>query len=198
MDVKTAFLNAPVDEEIYMEQPQGFEERAPDGELLVCKMLKSLYGLKQSPRNWNKEIDKWQRRYGAVPTSGDPCVFVRGSLTHEEGLLIIVLWVDDLILAASKRKTLNEYKAAISQAYQMKDLGELRWILGMEIRRDRSKRTLEVLQTPYIDSVLEKFSMSDCKPIDTPAAGKLERIEGGQVDSEYMAVVGCAVRGAGD
>ena len=72
MDVDTAFLNAPVEETIYVEQPEGFVEYGPKGEPLVCKMNKSLYGLKQSPRNWNHVIDEWFKDYGFVVSGGRP------------------------------------------------------------------------------------------------------------------------------
>lgn len=84
-------------------------------------------------------------------------------------MTIVTLYVDDLMLAASNVDLINEFKAAIKGQYKMKDLGELRWILGMEVRRDRKNRTTEIIQTSYIRQMLDRFGMSDCNPVATPA-----------------------------
>ena len=89
MDVKTAYLNAPIDCELYMEQPEGFEEHGENGEKLVCKLNKSLYGLKrQSGRNWNNLLHEYLQKEGFTQSQADPCVYV-------------IIWVDDIIIAAS-------------------------------------------------------------------------------------------------
>jgi len=143
MDVNSAFLNSDISEEIYVRQPQGFVQYGPNGAALVCKVLKSLYGLKQSPRNWNSVIDTWMKTYGFAISEADPCVYVYRT---EGSVLIVILWVDDLIIAGSDTQCVSDFKQAISKRFQMKDLGALKWILGMEVTRDRSKRTLEITQ----------------------------------------------------
>lgn len=190
MDVDTAFLQSPVYEEIYVKQPKGYEIRGANGEELVCRVLKSLYGLKQSPRNWNKVLNEWLQSYELVPLPADPCVFI---FVTDEGTLIIIIYVDDLIIAGSCQRLIDEFKAAISARFNMKDLGPLVWMLGMQIVRDRLKRTIVISQTAYIDRVVEKFGMSDCKPVATPAEGVLSRetCDGeGSPDGEYMSLVG--------
>jgi len=188
MDVNSAFLNSYVTEEIYVAQPQGFEQFGPEGERLVCKMHKSLYGLKQSPHNWNAVIDAWMRNYGFESSKADPCVYIYRS--SEESVLVILLWVDDLIIAGSDMRTITTFKKAISNRFKMKDLGELKWILGMQVTRDRAKGVIEITQQAYIELMLERFGMSECKPVGTPAEGYLHRNQDAGPSKEYMCLVG--------
>ena len=192
MDVDTAFLNASVKETIYVRQPEGFEEVGPKGEELVLRLHKSLYGLRQASHDWNELMDDWLKGYGLDCTLADPCVYVMGGPGAKGGTLIVVLYVDDLIIIGSDRDTVDSFKLAIAKRFKMKDLGALRWFLGMEVRRDRTRRTLELVQTTYIDMMLERFGMSQCKPVSTPAEGVLRRLEAGQgrVDPQYMSMVG--------
>ena len=189
MDVDTAFLQSPVEEEIYIRLPEDYRQWASNGRELVGRVAKSIYGLRQSSRNWNKVIDKWLKQgYKLVPDPSDPCVYV---VREAENILVIVLYVDDLIIAGSLKMVIA-FKKAISKRFKMKDLGELQWVLGMEITRDRSKRTLEINQTAYIEQTLAKYGMTDCKPVGAPAEGSLTRLTEEEADpnSEYRAVVG--------
>ena len=191
MDVDTAFLNSNIQEEIYMRQPQGFEQYGANGEELVCNLKKSIYGLKQASRNWNETIDQWMREYGLKATRADTCVYVK---TSGQDILVILVWVDDLIIAGSDKRIVADFKAAISRRFKMKDLGALKWILGVEIRRDRRRRRLEILQTSYIEQMLKRFGMGDCKAVGTPAEGVLSRTSGeedvGKPSKLYMSMVG--------
>jgi hypothetical protein len=190
MDVDTAFLQSEVNEEIYVKQPQGFEQFGPKGETLVCRVIMSLYGLRQAPRNWNKKLDRRLRACGLRPSTADSCVYVR---IDSRGTLIVVVYVDDLTIAGSNRAIVDEFKNFISESFKMKDLGPMRWMLGMEIIRDREKKTLEISQKAYLKSVLERYGMNSCKPTDTPAQGVLERLgdeDGNTTDREYMSLVG--------
>ena len=191
MDVDTAFLQSPVDEEIYVRQPQGYEKHGADGRELVCRIHRSLYGLKQSPRNWNKVLDDWLQSYGLEPSTADPCVYVK--IDSNGDVLLIGIYVDDAVVVGNTMDIVNEFKGAISKRFQMKDLGNLHWLLGMEIKRDRHLGTIEIHQTAYIDRVLERFGMADCKPVATPAEGILARLADdveGKADAEYMSLVG--------
>eukprot|EP00952_Eustigmatos_sp_NYUAD-ZCMA_P013142 52409-Eustigmatos_ZCMA.PRE.1 len=121
-------------------------------------------------------------------------MYVKGSPDVEGGMLVVALYVDDLLIAGPQRATVDHFKRAIADRFKMKDLGPVKWLLGMEIRRDRSKRTLEIVQTAYIDQVLERFGMANCKPVTTPSDGVLTRLEDGEVggvDNEYQMLVGC-------
>ena len=187
MDVDTAFLQSPVHEVIYVSQPEGFEQKGRNGRELVCRVHKSLYGLRQAPRNWNQEIDGWLREFGLEPSLADPCLYI---MIDEGNVLIVLLYVDDLIITGNNRATMDRFKAAISDRFKMKDLGMLRWILGMEIKRDRARRTLELSQEAYINSVLTRFGMENSKPVATPAEGVLRRLADGGPDHEFMQLVG--------
>ena len=134
MDVKTAYLNAPIDCELYMEQPEGYERKGPNGEKLVCKLKKSLYGLKQSGRNWNNMLDNHFTQEGFVQSLADPCVYVKGT---ETGRVIAIVWVDDIIISGSNTAVLKGVKESLMKRFKMKDLGVLSWFLGIQFRCER-------------------------------------------------------------
>jgi hypothetical protein len=187
MDVETAFLNAKVNEEVFVAQPEGFVHLDEKGTPLVCKLQKSIYGLRQASHNWNKTIDAWLQDYGFVPTRTDSCAYLMNKKGHT---LVILLWVDDLIIGGNNQSVIDKFKGDISKRFKMKALGPLSWVLGMEIKRNRSTRTLQVTQATYISQMLEKFGMLQCKSISTPAEGTLSRVQGQPANSEYMSIVG--------
>lgn len=187
MDVNSAFLNSYIAEEIYVRQPKGFVRLGPDGEPLVCRMRKSLYGLKQSPRNWNAVIDAWMISYGFDVSEADPCLYVK---RYDSEVLIVLVWVDDLIIAGNSIYLIEKFKSAISNRFKMKDLGCLHRILGMEIKRNRAKRELFITQKAYIETLLKRFQMDACKAVGTPAEGYLPRDKEAGPNREYMRLVG--------
>ncbi|KAK4327573.1 hypothetical protein Pmani_001980 [Petrolisthes manimaculis] len=132
MDVTTAFLNGTLMEEVYMKQPDGFVEQGK--ETLVCKLKKSIYGLKQSPRCWNYALDSSLRELGFVQTSGDPCIYV--SL---EEFVIVAVYVDDIILACNCDDKVRKVKDSLASQFKLKDLGELQYFLGVKVVQDTVK-----------------------------------------------------------
>jgi hypothetical protein len=193
MDVVTAFLQSEVEEEIYIELPEGYKERGPNGEEMVGKLNKSLYGIKQAARNWNKAIHEWFISNGFKASDADPCLYVRHG--SDGSILAVILYVDDLIIAGSSRAVVDAFKRDISSRFEMQDLGALKYVLGMEVKRDRANKTLEINQTAYVDRVLARFGMSNCSPVATPATGILQSVPRDEAgpDPEYMAMVGCLV-----
>ncbi|KAJ4716980.1 Retrovirus-related Pol polyprotein from transposon TNT 1-94 [Melia azedarach] len=165
-DVKTAFLHGELEEEIYMTQPDGFQ--VPGKEDYVCKLKKSLYGLKQSPRQWYKRFDSYMIEIGYTRSPYDCCVYY--SKATNGSLIYLVLYVDDMLVAAENKSDVQKLKDLLSVEFEMKDLGAARKILGMEIYRERSKKKLFLSQKGYIQKILSRFGMSTAKPIDTSSA----------------------------
>jgi hypothetical protein len=141
MDVKTTFLNGELEEEIYMEQPQRFVHQG--GEHLVCKLQKSLYGLKQSPRAWNQKLDAFLKSIEFMKSDADPNVYVA---QVGDVKFFIVVYVDDLILVCNNQTKLLQIKEELSQKFEMKDFGELHFFLGMEVERNRDEGLLRINQ----------------------------------------------------
>ncbi|KAJ4717014.1 Retrovirus-related Pol polyprotein from transposon TNT 1-94 [Melia azedarach] len=166
LDVKTAFLHGELEEEIYMTQPDGFQ--VPGKEDYVCKLKKSLYELKQSLRQRYKRFDSYIIEIGYTRSPYDCCVYY--SKATNGSLIYLVLYVDDMLIAAENKYDVQKLKDLLSVEFQMKDLGAARKILGMEIYRDRSKKKLFLSQKGYIQKILSRFGMSTTKPIDTPSA----------------------------
>jgi len=134
MDVKTTLLNGELEEEIYMEQPQGFMHQG--GEHLVCKLHKSMYGLKQSPRTWNQKLDAFFKGIEFMKSEVDPSMYVA---QVGDVKFFIVVYVNDLILVCNNQNKLLQIKEELSQKFEMKDLEELHFFLGMEVERKRDE-----------------------------------------------------------
>ena len=187
MDFVTAFLNGTLDETIYMEQPPGFEEG--DSQKIVCLLKKAIYGLKQSPRQWYAKIDDFfVRVLGMERNPADDCVYVRRKGGH---ILIIAIYVDDLLIACSDKSILTNTKAELSSRFKMKDLGESRIILGMDITRDRVKRTLTFNQSRYAQKVIDRFGMTNARGQATPMDPALDLTQPSPPTSEpYREAIG--------
>jgi len=164
MDVKTAFLHGDLEEEIYMEQPEGFTVK--DKENFVCKLKKSLYGLKQAPRQWYKKFESVMMQQGYRKTTSDHCVFVQKFSDHD--FIILLLYVDDILIVGKNSDRINRLKKQLGMSFAMKDLGPAKQILGMEITRDRKAKNLWLSQKKYIEKVLQRFHMDKGKVVSTP------------------------------
>lgn len=158
MDVKTAFLNGVLDEDVYMVQPDGFAD--PRQAEKVCKLKKSIYGLKQASRSWNIRFDDEIKKLDFVRNPKEPCVYKKLSGST---IVFLVLYVDDILLIGNDVPMLESIKSSLSRVFSMKDLGEATYILGIQIYRDRSKRLIGLSQSTYIGKVLERFNMQDSK-----------------------------------
>ncbi|RVX01253.1 Retrovirus-related Pol polyprotein from transposon RE1 [Vitis vinifera] len=162
LDIKNAFLNGDLEEEVYMEIPPGFEESMAKNQ--VCKLQKSLYGLKQSPRAWFDRFTKAVLKLGSKQGQADHTLFVKKS--HAGKLAILIVYVDDIILSGNDMGELQNLKKYLSEEFEVKDLGNLKYFLGMEVAR--SRKGIVVSQRKYILDLLKETGMLGCKPIDTP------------------------------
>ena len=138
LDVKTAFLHGELEEDIYMTQPDGFQ--VPEKEDYVCKLKKSLYGLKQSPRQWYKRFDGFMIEIGYNRSPYDCCVY--HSKLKNGSYIYLVLYVDDMLIAIENNSDIQRLKGLLSAKFEMKDLGAAKKILGMEIYRDRNQKKI--------------------------------------------------------
>ena len=165
MDVKTAFLNGDLDTEIYMKQPEGFVNDPSK----VCKLRKGIYGLKQAARLWNIKFDCFLKNNEYKASNADPCIYYKSVKENDQvSLMIVAVYVDDVILASNNLDILKQEKKKLGNEFKMVDQGEVNFILGMSIKRDREEGILRIDQKAYLQSVLKRFGMDECKPVSSP------------------------------
>jgi len=144
MDVKTAFLNGDLDEEVYMEQPDGYvDSTCPDE---VCRLLQALYGLRQALKMWYAKLDDFLKSQRFDNIDPDACLYL---LMDDGEIIIVLVYVDDLLFVASILAAIYKIKDALHKRFQMKDLGEAKVILGLEIRRDKAMGDIKLSQGKY-------------------------------------------------
>ena len=161
MDVETAFLNGDLDEEIYMEQPEGFI--VPSQENKVCQLVKSLYRLKQAPMQWHDKFDSVMMTNGFKINKCDKCVYVKNT---ERGFVIICLYVDDILIMGRNNEVIKTTKEIFNNKFEMKELGVADVILGIKI--SKTSDGLILSQSHYIEKILKKFKQNDSSPMRTP------------------------------
>ncbi|GJX26130.1 retrotransposon protein, putative, ty1-copia subclass, partial [Tanacetum coccineum] len=154
MDVKTAFLNGYLNKDVYMVQYDGFVN--PKHPRRVCKLQRSIYGLKQASRSWNKRFDEEIKKYGFTQNLDEPCVYMRASISI---VVFLIIYVYDILLMGNNIPMLQDVKSWFGKCFAMKDLGEAAYILGIKIYRDRSRRLIGLSQNAYIDKILKRFKM---------------------------------------
>ncbi|GJW84275.1 retrovirus-related pol polyprotein from transposon TNT 1-94 [Tanacetum coccineum] len=155
-----------LEEEICMSQPEGFVVQGKED--YVCKLRKSLYGLKQSPRQWYKRFDSLMVKHGFSRSAYDCCVYHKKAVPGS--LIYLLLYVDDMLVAAKDMEEVKKLKILLNTEFDMKDLGEARKILGMEIIRDRKHGKLFLSQKSYIEKIISRFDMSSAKSVNTPSS----------------------------
>ena len=150
-----------------MKQPEGFVNS--DHPEKVCRLNSSLYGLKQSARCWNLVIDSFLKSKNYKQNAADPCVYYKCEIVDgKKIIMIIAVYVDDSILCSNHLDALKVAKKHLSDRFEMDDRGEIHYILGMTVKRDRVNRTLTIDQKCYLQNVLIRFGMEDSKPMSTP------------------------------
>nr|GEW25602.1 hypothetical protein [Tanacetum cinerariifolium] len=169
MDVKTAFLNGHLSEEVYMEKPEGFVN--PKYLNHVCKLKRSIYGLKQASRQWNKRFDDEIKKFDFTKNPDETCVYIKASGSY---IAILILYVNDILLMGNNIPMIQDVKSYLGRSFAMKDLGEAAYILGIKIYRDRSKRLIGLCQKAYIKKILKRFYMENSKRGTIPMQKKLK------------------------
>ena len=169
MDVKGAYLNAPIDKDIYVQQPPGFVQTNNQNEPLTCHLKRSLYGLKQSGRNWHITLTDYLRSVDFICNDIDPCMY-----TRKEGnkTTIILFWVDDIIIAGPSTADIDKVKQLLENRFRMDDRGTLNWFLGIDF--EHKDNTYTMSQKRYIESLLSRFKMEECNAANTPADSNLQ------------------------
>nr|GEX05033.1 retrotransposon protein, putative, Ty1-copia subclass [Tanacetum cinerariifolium] len=181
MDVKTAFLNGYLNEEVYMEQPEGFVNlKYPNR---VCKLKRSIYGLKQASRQWNKRFYDEIKKFGFTQNCDEPCVYIKASGSN---ITFLILYVNDILIMGNSIPTLQIVKTYLEKCFSMKDLGEAAYILGIKIYRDRSKRLIGLCQSAYIEKILKRYCMENFKRGSIPMQEKLKlsKLQGASTPAE--------------
>jgi hypothetical protein len=161
LDIHTAFLYAPIKEDVYMREPLGFT----DGTSKVCHLKRCLYGLKQSPREFSMLLRAWIVDHGWQQCVLNPCIYI---FRTGHVFAIIALYVDDIPAACNDATWPASFKAQLGARFKIKDLGDLSQLLGMYITRDRSARTISLDQSKYLRDILAKYGMTDAKPSSLP------------------------------
>lgn len=160
-DIKTAFLNGDLEEEIYMELPTCVAKKGKP----FVRLTKSIYGLKQSSRQWNKKFDKFLKRFEFKESSADKCVYT-GKVENSQ--VVLALYVDDGLLMSTDLNALLQVIDWLKNKFEV-TVGSNQYFVGLELKRDRSKRKLFIGQSNYLKRVIDKFNMTDAKSIATPA-----------------------------
>lgn len=190
MDAVTAFLQGELEDEIYMQQPEYFD----DGSGKVCLLRKSIYGLKQASRIWNIKFSNVLTTAGYVRSTLDPCVYFKFVGKRK---ILISIYVDDVLIFFNCAGLRDELRNNLTSNFKMKDLGLAKYCVGLRITRDRKNNVIYVDQTKYIEELLDKFEMTNCNPIDTPSDANQRLVKeepSGDFDPvniPYQQMVGC-------
>lgn len=159
-DVKTAFLYGELEEDVYMQQPIGFDDKSGR----VCKLQKSLYGLKQASRFWNIKFESFIKEFGFVVSESDPCVFISD---NGQDIAILAIYVDDGLIIGNNEKVIDSVILHLQQQFEVKSI-ELGCFLGIQIEQLKDG-SIFVHQQAYARKVLNKFSMESCNAVSVPS-----------------------------
>jgi hypothetical protein len=163
VDIKGAYLNAKLPEKIHMKLLHNYLKPEEKGK--VCCLLKGLYRVKQAGHEWYKELSGTFIKLRFTRSEADHSVFY----IHSEKPIIVTVSTDDMTLAVKFLGTIQQLKGDLQQRYEITDLGELHWLLGIEFRCDRAACTISLSQKAYIDSILKEFNLEDAVPLSVPA-----------------------------
>ncbi|KAM2946602.1 hypothetical protein COP2_029388 [Malus domestica] len=188
LDVKSAFLNGVLEEEVYVDQPDGFIVQGE--EYKVYRLHKALYGLKQAPRAWYGEIDSYLTLCGFKKSTSEATLYTKWRKSSE--MIIVSIYVDDIIYTGSCQELMDDFKSDMMLKYEMTDLGLLHHFLGMGVMQ--TEEYIFIHQRKYASSLLKKFGLQDCKSVSTPLvpSDKLRKEDGSRTadEAQYRQIVG--------
>lgn len=161
LDICSAFLNGTISEDVYISLPKGFKQK----EGTICKLRKSLYGLKSSPKSWYNKFHNLMLSLKFKRSENEYCFYVKISETDK---LYILIYVDDVLLAGTDKSKVEKVKNALKENFKLKDLGLVSHFLGMIIKQDIIKGETIISQTKYVENILQKYNMLECKSVTTP------------------------------
>ena len=163
LDVNNAFLHGDLHEEVYMTLPPGFHSKGEHGEQLVCKLNKSLYGLKQASRQWLSKFSNTLIQLGFTQSKADYSLFTR---QQGASFIVLLIYVDDVLIASNDKEQFNQFKVMLNKKFKLKDLGALRYFLGLEVAR--TVKGISLCQRKYALEILEDAGLLGCKPVKIP------------------------------
>lgn len=188
LDVKSAFLNGYLEEEIYVAQPEGFIVQGSEDK--VYKLEKALYGLKQAPRAWYSRIDSYLCSKNFRRSENDATLYVKRF--SNDDVLVVSLYVDDLLVTGNNMEELMNFKNEMQKQFEMTDLGDMKYFLGLEVHQ--SMDGIFICQQKYAQEILKKFKMQDSKPVPTPLVlnAKLSKEDGDEMADarSYRSLIG--------
>ncbi|KAL8103772.1 hypothetical protein AgCh_028101 [Apium graveolens] len=168
MDVKSAFLNGYLEEEVYIEQPPGYVQKGQEDK--VYRLKKALYGLKQAPRAWNTRVDEYFQKNGFVKSPYEHALYTK---TNSGGdIMIVCLYVDDMIFTGNNPGMFDDFKKVMTNEFEMTDIGQMSYFLGVEVKQN--KDGIFMSQKKYAEQIIKKFRMEECKPVSTPAEASIK------------------------
>ena len=166
LDVQTAFLNADVEENVFVKMAPGYETNDEAGVPFLIKLKNILYGLRQNPKNWFSTMDVELAVIGFRPLKSDLCVYV---YEDETGFVVLTLYVNDIMFLSAGKPLLNKLKKKLRNRFEMSDMGDVsRILLGMNVTRDREKGTITINQKYYTEDVVQRYRMKGGNPAYTP------------------------------
>ncbi|CAI7773672.1 unnamed protein product, partial [Closterium sp. NIES-54] len=197
MDITTAFLNGILLEDIYMAQPDSYE----DGTSRVCKLKKAIYGLKQAPRCWYEKLEEVLLSGGFKTSQADHSLFLLG---EGEQLLLLLVYIDDILLFSPSMEQIERTQKLLMDNFKCKMLGDVHYYLGLQIERDVERRWLKVHQSHYISGFMERYGVTGGRTVMTPfpAGFKLKKaaeeddVLEDEQQNEYQSLIGSVMYAA--
>lgn len=189
LDVTTAFLNGVLKENVYMEIPEGFVTSECKNKVL--KLNKAIYGLKQASRAWNTKVDEFLVNMYYKKSQLEPCLYIKN---NGDLKTIVALYVDDFFIFSNDKAETDVLKMNLGKEFKIKDMGQVKQCLGMRVNIDKVNHTVTLDQVDYVNQILKRFNMTDCKPVSTPIETKLSLGKSDKVcemNVPYQELIGC-------